>query len=100
MFFAFHAFISQVNTQTMHIKSITLNTIAHNSIAMFFPLKTLYRCWIRTRGPSVPESDAMSTALRRHRALSVFFKQCSAKYFIKLEQSSSKQSNQRDQMSL
>jgi hypothetical protein len=48
-FCVFYAFIFFFNTQTMHIKSNT-----HNSIAMFSP-KT---------GSAVSEADAMSTSPR------------------------------------
>jgi hypothetical protein len=46
------------NTQTMHIKSKT-----HNSIAMFF-LKPYTLAGFEP-GPAVSEADAMSTAPRR-----------------------------------
>jgi hypothetical protein len=62
-----NAFISQVSTQVMLIKSIT-----HNSIAMF-SLKPYTLAGFEP-GSSVPEADAMSRAARALTSFFQFFK--------------------------
>jgi hypothetical protein len=56
--FVANAFISQANTQTMHIKSIM-----HNILVMIS--KNLYTLAEFEPGSCVPEADAMSTEARR-----------------------------------
>jgi hypothetical protein len=62
-----NARISQVNTQTMLIKSITNNNIA------MFSVKTIHTLAVFAPGSSVPEANAMSTAPSRAIDVTFYF---------------------------